>query len=333
MRLRYVVFGAGAIGATIGARLFESGHNVVLIARGPHLEAMRTDGLRFGDPERTRVLRIPLAGAPAEVSWRPDDVVILAVKAQGTTGAVQDLMAVAPPSIAVVCAQNGVENERVALRSFASVYGMVVMMPATHVVPGAVDADSLPIVGVLDVGRYPDGSDDVARAIAADLSGSGFRSDSDPAIMRWKYDKLLVNLATPLRAMCGPESDDDDVARKLRASVVAALTAEALACFERAEITLPTEVERAARWDAVTPRPIPRRPRVAGSGWQSLARGTGNIESDYLNGEIVLMGRLQGVATPTNEAVRRLSNDTARQKLPPGSRTLADVAAAAHLEA
>jgi 2-dehydropantoate 2-reductase len=326
VRMRYVVLGAGAVGGTIGARLFEAGHEVVLIARGEHLEVLRRDGLRYGDPDRTRMLQIPAAGDPSEVAWRADDVVLLATKSQHT----EDVLTATsmPPSVAVVCAQNGVENERRALRRFANVYGMCVMLPATHVEAGAVDADSLPIVGVLDVGRYPEGVDATITTIATDLSGSGFRSQPDPAVMRWKYEKLLTNLATGIRALCGPEAGDDAEAAAVRAGLVAAVRQEALACYRRAGIELPSPDELAQRWDgAVTVRPIAGRPRAAGSSWQSLARATGNIETDYLNGEIALLGRLHGVATPVNAAVQRLANDAARRRLPPGSVAVAELAA------
>jgi 2-dehydropantoate 2-reductase len=105
---------------------------------------------------------------------------------------------------------------------------------------------------------------------------------------------------------------------------------EALACYARAAIVLPTEDERAARIEgATTMRPIPGRPRIAGSGWQSLARGAGSLESDYLNGEIALLGRLHGVPTPVNEALQQVSGGLARRREAPGSLTLSAVAAAA----
>ena len=62
-------------------------------------------------------------------------------------------------------------------------------------------------------------------------------------------------------------------------------------------------------------------PRAGGSSWQSLARGTGTVEADYLNGEIVLLGRLHGVPTPANETARRLVQRAARQRTAPGSMT------------
>jgi 2-dehydropantoate 2-reductase len=65
--------------------------------------------------------------------------------------------------------------------------------------------------------------------------------------------------------------------------------------------------------------------RGGGSTWQSFARGTGSIETDLLNGEIVLLGRLHGVPTPANALVQRLANDAAADRRPPGSMTAADV--------
>ena len=229
-----------------------------------------------------------------------------------------------------MCAQNGVENERRALRRFADVIGMCVMLPATHVAPGAVDADSLPVVGVLDVGRYPHGVDDTVRGVAADLSESGFRSDADADVMRWKYEKLLTNLSTALRALCGLESDDDAAAA---ATPRAPHRRDARG---RARL-LRGGGDRAADRRGARPAlgrrhhlaPDPRSPARAGSAWQSLARATGAIEVDGINGEIVLLGRLHGIATPVNVAVQTLANDAARRRLPPGSCTPDEVARAA----
>ncbi len=73
----------------------------------------------------------------------------------------------------VVCAQNGVASERIALRRFRHVYGMCVWMPATHLEAGAVQASGSPMTGLLHLGRYPSGTDAIADQIGADLAGSG----------------------------------------------------------------------------------------------------------------------------------------------------------------
>ena len=66
-------------------------------------------------------------------------------------------------------------------------------------------------------------------------------------------------------------------------------------------------------------RPIGGTERSGGSTWQSLERGLGTVETDYLNGEIVLLGRLHGVATPANELLQRLTADAARGGTAPGT--------------
>jgi 2-dehydropantoate 2-reductase len=73
---------------------------------------------------------------------------------------------------------------------------------------------------------------------------------------------------------------------------------------------------------------IRNEPRKGGSTWQSLARGKRVVEADYLNGEIVLLGRLHGVPTPINAGLQALANRMAREGLPPGSMSAAEVEAA-----
>src|SRR3954451_15993164 len=75
--VRYVVFGAGAIGGTIAARLQMAGFDVVAIARGDHLRALQTGGLRFVTPEEETTLRIAVHESAAAARVRDDDVVIV----------------------------------------------------------------------------------------------------------------------------------------------------------------------------------------------------------------------------------------------------------------
>ena len=202
--MKFVVYGAGAIGGVLGASLQASGRDVTLIARGPHLQAIRDRGLRVERPEGAEVVSIPVAGHPSEVAMGSEDVVLLTMKSQDTAAALEALTASAHPSIAVLCVQNGVENERRALRRFRRVYGVPVMCPAAHLEPGAVKAYSSPITGIMDVGRYPSGSDDVASTVATAFQSSGFSSQVRTDIMRWKYRKLLSNLTNAIEAVCGP---------------------------------------------------------------------------------------------------------------------------------
>jgi 2-dehydropantoate 2-reductase len=315
---RWVIFGAGAIGATIGGRLHAAGREVVLVARGAHLEALRRDGLRLQTPESDDVLRVPCAASVGELGLGDGDVVVLGVKTQDATDALDDLAAAAGPEVAVVCTQNGVETERLALRRFPLVYGMFTVMATQFLEPGVVQAFGSPVLGVLDVGRYPSGADERAGEVAAGLSAAGFASRADERIMRFKYAKLLSNVGNALQVTLGPEADSDDLHARARE--------EALACYQAAGIDVAGDDEVDERIEVTrTLRPAGGRRHTGGSSWQSVVRGTGRIEADYLNGEIVLLGRLHGVPTPVNEALQRGALRVVREGLRPGAVSRADL--------
>ena len=105
--------------------------------------------------------------------------------------------------------------------------------------------------------------------------------------MRWKHGKLLSNLRNGLDAACGGGPEARELADRLQAR------GSRRPGRRRDPFSTPEE-ERARRGDAVEVRPSSSGSRGGSSTWQSLARGTGSIEVDYLNGEIGLLGRLHG---------------------------------------
>jgi 2-dehydropantoate 2-reductase len=320
--VRVVVLGAGGIGGTIGARLHQSGHDVALIARGAHGEAIRERGLTLETPEERVTLRIPSYARPDELSWRADDVVVLAAKSQDTEGAARDLYAAAG-DVPVVSAQNGVANERTLARWFGRVHGMCVMMPTAHLEPGVVQAHSVAATGILDLGGFPDGTDDVDDRLAAALRASRIECVARPDIMRWKYRKLVNNLGNAVQALCGRGLDST-----VAMAALDLLTTEAEAAFRSAGIDPVTDEEDdLRRADHLQLRPIGDEPRAGGSTWQSLSRGSG-IETDFLNGEIALLGRLHGVPTPANARIQALMVDAARRGAAPGSMAVDELVAA-----
>ena len=330
--MRYLIIGAGSVGGTIGALLTEAGRDVVLLARGEHLAALRETGLRFATPRGVSTLRIPAVGGPEELELQPDDVLVLGVKSQDTESALADWAdrpvaggGVAADRLPVICAQNGVENERVALRRFARVYGMSVQLPSGHVEPGLVTAISDPVVGVLILGRFPAAPEDAVddptlTAIAADLSASRFVAPVVRDVMRWKYAKLLRNLANAIEAICGPAAGDPDFGSLQELALDEAVGVLAVAVIDHAG-----EAEQKPYVDQVTWNEVPQAPRGGGSSWQSVTRGTGRIESDYLNGEIVLLGRLHRVPVPINTRLQRLAVQAAATGRTPGSTTAGQI--------
>jgi 2-dehydropantoate 2-reductase len=311
--VRFVVYGAGAIGGVIGGCLHRAGHRTELIARGEHLAVMQERGLTLELVDETLTLRVPAVAGPGELRWDEPAVVVLAMKSQDTDPALQALSAVAPPETAVVCAQNGVENERRAARFFANTYAMCVMCATSHLAPGVVQAHSWPARGLLDLGRYPDGVDGTARRIAGALREAAFESEPLPSIMRWKYRKLLMNLPNSLSALCGNDAAGGEIAGLARQEGEDVLRAAGIDVASTEEFN----GRRTRLLEEL--RPTASGAWQGGSTWQSVARGAGTVEADYLNGEIALLGRLHGVATPVNTMLQRRVAELARRGDPPGS--------------
>jgi len=322
--MRYIIVGAGAIGCSLGGQLHRGGLDTVLVARGAQHRALRA-GLRLELPGRAVELSVPVVDRPEALSLCQEDILLLAVKTQDATAAL-DAWAGQPMAgggtaaerLPVVCAQNGVAAERMALRRFRRVYGAYLWLPASYLHPGVVEVCCGPRHGVLRIGRYPSGTDALAGRIAADLAGCDFDGAAVSDVMRWKYGKLVSNVANALEALCGPitSARSRELVRLARAEATAVLAAAGIEHADEQE-------QAAARGDRV--RMLTGR--GGGSTWQSLARGTGTIEVDYLNGEVVLLGRLHGVATPVNELLQRLAEDSARAGRHPGELTADDLAA------
>lgn len=313
--MRLVILGAGAIGGVVGAFAARAGRDVLLVARGAHLAAIRDVGLRVETPTETFVVR---PAATARPGWQPGDVALLATKTQHAAAALRELGV--PQHVPVVCLTNGVEAERLALRHGPAVYACCVMMPATHLEPGVVQAWASPVPGALDLGPYPErASGDPARCaeaerIAAELRAAGFACEMRADIMRWKRGKLLSNLANGAEALCGAAA---------RRSVLMELARrEGLACFAAAGLSTISSEEDATRRAGFESRPIAGQQRSGGSTWQSLARGAAILETDYLNGEIALLGREHGVPTPVNDRLQQIAADEARAGAAPGSLSL-----------
>lgn len=316
--MRFVVYGVGAIGGTVAAALTLAGADVVGIARGAQLEAIRDRGLLLRTPERESIARFRCVAAPAEIDWHDDDVVFLAMKSQHTWSALEALRDAGLDRQPVLCVQNAVANERMALRFFPNVYGVTVMMPADYVVPGEVNAFSLPRHGIFEIGRYPHGTDDTTIAIGAALEMANIAAFPTADVMAGKYGKLLLNLGNVVEAALGHDA--------ARSGFEARLREEAEAVYRAAGIVWrKVGGEDPRRRDLMVLHEIAGVTRTGGSSTQSLRRGTGSIETDFLNGEIVLLGRLHGVPTPLNAWFCTLAHRMVAEARPPGSFTPAEL--------
>lgn len=186
--MRFVVYGAGAVGGVIGAHLHLAGCTVTLVARGEHLAAIRANGLTLDAGDGRHRVDAPATDSAAEVEWTDDTVVLLAVKSHQAAVALADLRAHAPADVPVICATNGIATE--------------VATPA--------------------------GTDEVTAAVSADLRAAGIDSVERDDIMAMKRRKLVMNLGNGVDASFAEGDAADELAARAQAEGEQVLAAAGL---------------------------------------------------------------------------------------------------------
>ena len=308
-----IIYGAGGIGGVVGGHLARVGHQVVLIGRPGHMNAIGEHGLRLVTPVGIHTLRLPAVTDPDQISFQPDDVVLLCMKSQNTDEALRDLRSVTE-DIPIFCLQNGVLNEEIASKYFPRVYGVMVRVGAVYLTDGEVIARRDP-PGWLIIGCYPTGTDDLVEVVAANLRTAGFCVMTTPDIMPYKWGKLMSNLANAIGAITNARGEDSN-------QIARAARDEAIRILAQADIRWVSDGQLAMEWSdfSVPPRST-LSTEAQSSTWQSLARGRDTVETDFLNGEIVRLAERLGVRAPVNEALLHISQEMATKGERPGKYT------------
>jgi 2-dehydropantoate 2-reductase len=264
------------------------------------------------------------------VALGPDDVLVATAQTQQLGSLLPDWadatvrdagrdLGRAGERLPIVMATNGVAAEDLALRYFGRVFGVCVWSPAARLVPGEVVVKGTPVSGVLHVGRVPTPSSPDDEALLAQLdedwTAARFTVHRPPDVMPWKYRKLISNLGNVFEALVGTVSDVKQL--------LAAADAEAREVLDAAGIVYTSdEEEAAARATGFSVRPVPGVDQyLGGSTWQSLTRSTGDVETDYLNGEIAAIAHRHGLAAPLNDRLSALGRAAARRGSRPGDLT------------
>ncbi len=318
---RICIFGAGAIGGFLGARLSASGVAVSLVARGTHGAAIREQGLRLIAAGGDIVVRPPCTDDPKTLG--PQDIVILAVKAPALRDAAGGIRPLLGPHTALVAAVNGVPwwyfhglAGAHADRRVASVdpdgalweglppqrtVGCVAYAASEIVAPGVVRHVS----GQKFVLGDPTGAlGEPTAALSQLLIKAGFDAPISPNIRQELWNKLWGNLAfNPLSVLTGARLDQ--LARDPDSRDVAwHMLGEAREVGLRLGIKFPTEIDRRiAAAEAVGPHKT--------SMLQDFERGR-PLELDALLGAVVEIARLFEVATPVCDIVLGLVRQRAR---------------------
>jgi 2-dehydropantoate 2-reductase len=320
--MRVCIFGAGAIGGYVAARLAAAGNtDLSLIARGPHLEAMRTKGLRLVEGGKESVQKVRAEQDPAKLG--PQDYVFLALKAHSVPGVVDALKPLLGPGTAVVTAQNGVpwwyfhglagpyrdrrlESVDPGGRIWRGIgperaIGCVVY-PATEVdEPGTirhVEGDRFPL------GEPSGEKSERVLALSKALVAAGLKAPVRSDIRSDIWVTLWGNLSfNPISALTGATLAEI-VADKATRALARQMMVEAQAIGEKLGVRFAVDVDR----------------RIDGAGevgahktsmLQDLERGR-PMEIDALVGAVAELGRLTGIATPTIDTVLALVRQLGR---------------------
>lgn len=317
--MRYIIYGPGGIGGALGGLLFRSGREVVLIGRGSHIEKIRSHGLELITPKETYRLKVPVVDHPGGVDWRKGDIVYLTMKSQDTETALRDLVStgVAVDELRLISFQNTIVNESMVSRYFPYVYGAMISVPGVYLEDGVVYNPAFGNRGYVEIGVYPKGVDSYAETFVVDLKRAGYAAFINSDVMGAKAVKMLGNLSNALVAITDCKGDTESYKEKI--------CEEAVRCLEAGR--LPLEDSRVVSARVQTHRFKDARSsdslmaKIRGSSWQSLIRKQGTIEADFLNGEIVRLGRIYGIPTPYNELLQRISGEMARNREVPGKYT------------
>jgi 2-dehydropantoate 2-reductase len=325
---RYLIIGAGAIGGTVGGVLTRAGIPTVLVARGRHADVLAATGLTLRTPDGIFHTEVSSVSDPEQLRLTPDDVLVFTTKTQQLDVALQqwvdqpvhgpdEVLGTAGELLPALTALNGVVAEEKALRYFRRVYGICVWLPAVHLQAGEVIVRSWPTVGQFHIGRWPahlsmGADDDLLQDVNTAWSSAGIRTTVVDDIAPWKYNKLISNLGNAVGALASDGADLGQIVKMLRE--------EAERVLDSAGIEFVSfEVSTAARVNGPTPRPVPGADTGASnSTWQSLSRNTGDVETDFFNGEIVRIAHQHGITAPINGALAHLAREAVRDELGPG---------------
>ena len=288
--MKIAVMGAGAVGCYYGGLLAKTGHEVTLIGRPGHVEAVRRDGLRLQTADAD--LHVPLAASTEPNAVRDAEIVLCCVKTADTASAAAAMAPFLRPDAVIVSLQNGIENPELLRAALphevipAAVYVATAMAGNGHVRHHG--------GGQLVIGQSPR-----SDTVAALFTAAGIPLEVSDNIDGVLWTKLIVNCAyNALSAITalpyGRLVRHDGVEQVLRDVV-----AECLAVAAKASVVPAGDV-----WEGV--KRIPQvMPEQTSSTAQDLQRGR-RSEIDHLNGCIVRKGEALGVPTPANRLLQTL---------------------------
>ena len=289
------VMGAGGVGGYFGGLLARAGHNVSFIARGPHLEAIRSNGLRV-ESGNDGIFTVPGKATDDPASVGPQDLVLFTVKMYDNDDAIHAIAPMVGPDTIVLTLQNGIDNgERL-----VEAYGADRVMIGSAYLEGRISEPGVVTQGgpgAASFGERTIGISERGERLYQVFRDAGWRVDllENMTGMLWKKFAYLSGSAG-VCAATGCAYGELRTVPETRAAIEAAI-AEALAVGDAAGAPLePDSLE----WSMNALDNFPA------TGMASLAKDFAEgrpVELEGLTGVVIRMGREHGVPTPVNDAL------------------------------
>jgi 2-dehydropantoate 2-reductase len=286
--LKIAVMGAGAVGCYYGGMLARAGHDVTLIARPAHVDAISRDGLRLHTAAFDEHIRLK-ASADASAA-NGADLVLFCVKSLDTETAGALMRPHLAADALVLCLQNGVDNAdrlRTVLPQHA-VAAAVVYVATEMAGPGHVRHHGRGELVIEPSAR--------SEALAKALVAAGVPTEISANVRGELWTKLILNCAYNAVSAITQLPYGKTVAGEGIKGAMNDVVAECLAVAKADGVQVAGDVDAAIRKIADT------MPAQFSSTAQDLARGK-RSEIDYLNGLIVRRGEALGIATPANRVL------------------------------
>jgi len=288
--MKVAVMGAGAVGCYFGGMLARAGHDVVLIGRPQHVEAVKRDGLRLETQTFDEYVRLSASTEGNAVQGA--QLVLFCVKSTDTESGATAIKPYLAPDALVLSLQNGVENAgRLRALLPQKVVAAVVYVGTEMAGPGHVKHHGR---GELVI-EPSEASDDAARAFIA----AGVPTDISDNVRGASWAKLILNCAYNALSAITQLPYGRLVKGEGVTAVMRDVIDECLAVAKADGVTIPGDVDAAVRKIAET------IPGQYASTAQDLARGK-RSEIDHLNGLIVRRGEALGIATPANRLLHAI---------------------------
>ena len=292
--MRVAVMGAGGVGGCIGALLARDGNEVSLVARGEHLRAIRTNGLRLKQDDAEFTVAVPATDDPADIG--PVDLVLFTVKTYHNPIAIPAIRPLVGPDTGVLTLQNGVECHL----QIAAALG------PGHALPGAYwSASGLESPGViasvgptprLSFGEETGGLSPRAEAIRDAFATAGIDVELSPDPLQVIWSKFVVLCAIAGITSAARTRIKEFIQSPRGLDLFTAVMREVDAVGRAMSVNLPEGlVERQVEF-------IKGFPDFQNSMHADFENGR-STELEALNGAVVRMGREVAVPTPVNELI------------------------------